>query len=226
MYQAESQTIGNFTNSADIGNPKLPGSSRYNPDDQSYTIRGAGYNIWFERDEFHYLFNRIKGDFILTANFEFTGKGKDPHRKTGFMIRETVDEKSSHITSALHGDGLTVLQWRVSPGAEMRDPHDQIFATDSVFNILQIERAGKKITMRAAHNGKPLMEIGSHEMENMPDEVLAGPVTPAVAPLSRSGRLPACRSSSSAPASAPISSRPSIRSASPAASSAWATSLR
>ena len=175
MYQAESQTIGNFTNSSDIGNPKLPGSSRYNPDDQSYTIRGAGYNIWFERDEFHYLFNRIKGDFILTANFEFTGKGKDPHRKTGFMIRETVDEKSSHISSALHGDGLTVLQWRVSPGAEMRDPHDQIFATDSIFNILQIERAGKIITMRAAHNGKPLMEIGSHEMENLPDEVLAGP---------------------------------------------------
>ncbi len=71
--------------------------------------------------------------------------------------------------------GLTVLQWRVSAGAAMRDPQDEIFAKDSSFNVIQIERAGKNIIMRAAHNGKPLETIGSHEMENMPDEVLVGP---------------------------------------------------
>ncbi|TAL65110.1 MAG: hypothetical protein EPN88_09995, partial [Bacteroidetes bacterium] len=57
----------------------------------------------------------------------------------------------------------------------MRDPQDEIFATDSNINIIQLERAGKKIIMRVAHNGELLKEIGSHEMENMPDEVLAGP---------------------------------------------------
>ena len=43
------------------------------------------------------------------------------------------------------------------------------------YNVIQIERAGKKIIMRAAHNGKPFETIGSHEMENLPDEVLVGP---------------------------------------------------
>ncbi len=165
----------NINANSDIGNPKKAGSSVYNKADQSYALKGAGYNIWFERDEFHYLFNKIKGDFILTANFEFIGKGNNPHRKTGWMVRETTDAKSSHISATLHGSGLTVLQWRVSQGAAMRDPQDEIFAKDSSFNVIQIERAGKKIIMRAAHTGKPFETIGSHEMENMPDEVLVGP---------------------------------------------------
>jgi TolB protein len=175
ISSAQTNPFGVFGNSQDIGNPKIKGSAVYNKPDQSYTLSGGGYNIWFERDEFHYLFNKIKGDFIMTANFEFVGKGVEAHRKTGWMIRESSDEKSPHITATLHGDGLTVLQWRGVAGAAMRDPQDEIFATDSAYNIIQIERTGKKITMRAAHAGKPLEIIGTHEMENIPDEVLAGP---------------------------------------------------
>jgi TolB protein len=175
MNTVNAQKTGIFTNSSDVGNPKRPGSTKYNPADQSYILRGAGYNIWFDRDEFHYLFNRIKGDFILTANFEFTGKGKNPHRKTGWMVRESTHEKAVHISGVLHGDGLTVMQWRVSPGAEMRDPHDEIFAKDSAYNVIQIERSGRNITMRAAHSGKPLVIIGTQLMENLPEEVLVGP---------------------------------------------------
>lgn len=172
---AQNAPIGVFMADSDIGNPKKTGSATYDKADQSYTLKGSGYNIWFERDEFHYLFNKIKGDFILTANFEFVGKGTEAHRKTGWMIRETTDEKSIHLSATLHGDGLTVLQWRPATGATMRDPQDQIFAKDSAYNVIQIERAGKKIIMRAAHNAKPFETIGSHEMENITDEVLAGP---------------------------------------------------
>ena len=172
---AQNTPVGIFMADSDIGNPKKTGSAIYDHVDQSYTLKGGGYNIWFERDEFHYLFNKIKGDFILTANFEFVGKGTEAHRKTGWMIRETTDEKSVHLSATIHGDGLTVLQWRSTAGAEMRDPQDQIFAKDSAYNVIQIERAGKKIIMRAAHNGEPFDTIGSHEMENITDDVLAGP---------------------------------------------------
>src|SRR5688500_2286525 len=69
--------LGVFTNSSDIGNPKIHGSTMYNPGDQSYTVKGAGYNIWFARDEFHYAYRKISGDFILTGDFENVGKGTD-----------------------------------------------------------------------------------------------------------------------------------------------------
>jgi hypothetical protein len=117
---AQDKSIGVFQSGADIGNPKNPGAAQYNSADQVYSMKGSGYNIWFSRDEFHYLYNTIKGDFILTANFRFEGKGTDPHRKTGWMLRASTDEKSLHISAVLHGDGLTVLQWRDFDGAEMK----------------------------------------------------------------------------------------------------------
>ena len=175
MAVAQNNQVGIFQVNSDIGNPKKAGSAFYNPSDQSYNINGGGYNIWFERDEFHYLCNKTKGDFIMTANFEFVGKGTNAHRKTGWMIRATSEDKSPHITATLHGDGLTVLQWRGESGAPMRDPHDELFADTSWYNIIQIERSGKTITMRGAHPGEAFHTIGSHVMENLPDEVLAGP---------------------------------------------------
>jgi Tol biopolymer transport system component len=175
LYFASGQQEGIFQASTDIGNPAIKGSSAYNQADQSYTLKGSGYNIWFERDEFHFLYKEIKGDFIITANFKFQGNGIEPHRKTGWMLRASTGENSAHISAVLHGDGLTVMQWRDFSGGSMKDPEDEIFTKGSGYEVIQIERSGKIIFMRAAHPGKPLENIGSYEMANLPDEIIAGP---------------------------------------------------
>jgi TolB protein len=174
IASAQNTPVGIFKNNTDIGNPKKAGSAVYNKTEQTYDLKGGGYNIWFQRDEFHYLYNKIKGDFILTANFEFIGKGTESHRKTGWMLRATSEDKSAHITATLHGDGLTVLQWRNEVGDSMKDPRDELFADSSWYTIIQMERSGKTITMRGAHPGQPFHTIGSHVMNNLPDEVMAG----------------------------------------------------
>ncbi len=171
---AQQKPIGIFNNNKDIGKPKEAGGATYDEATQSYTLKGAGYNIWFERDEFNYLYNKITGDFVITANFEFSGKGTDLHRKIGLMVRESDDEKAASINATLHGDGLTVLQWRELRGAFMRDPEDEIFTPKNNYTILQLERTGKNIIMRAAHPGEPLQMIGPHRMENFKDSVLVG----------------------------------------------------
>ena len=102
--------IGIFQNNKDIGNPKLAGSATYDESTQTYTIKGAGYNIWGTRDEHHYLFNKIKGDFIATANFEFVGVN-EVHRKIGWMARASEADNSVMVGGFLHGDGLTAGQW-------------------------------------------------------------------------------------------------------------------
>lgn len=165
---------GIFYYQTDIGNPQKAGSAQYDAASQTYTLKGGGYNIWFERDEFHYLYNKIGGDFVLTANFEFPKEGTDPHRKVGWMVRESEEENAAHFSATLHGDGLTVAQWRELRGAFMRDPEDEIFSPKSHYGVLQLERKGKKLIMRAAHWGEPLQKIGTHIMESMPDTVLAG----------------------------------------------------
>ena len=167
-------SVGIFSNHTDIGNPKIKGAANYNTTDQSYQLKAAGYNIWFGRDEFHYAYNKIKGDFILTANFKILGTGVDPHRKIGWMVRAGEGEEAAHMSATVHGDGMIALQWRKMRGAYMRDPLDEIFTRKRATEIVQLERLGKVFIMRVAHPGEPLQEIGRTDAIEIPDEALAG----------------------------------------------------
>ena len=171
---AQATPVGIFDNHTDIGHPKNAGAAVYDPATQSYQLSGAGYNIWFERDELHYAYKKLKGDFILTANFAFIGKGANAHRKIGWMVRESLNDNAAHMSAVAHGDGLTVLQWRVVKGAFMRDPQDEIFSSKKHYQILQLERKGKTMILRAAQLNEPFQVIGAHDMPDMPDSVYAG----------------------------------------------------
>ncbi|HTQ29557.1 MAG TPA: hypothetical protein VMI35_15585, partial [Puia sp.] len=165
-----------FDYNEDIGNPRLKGSASYDASTQVYQLKGSGYNIWFNRDEFHFLYKKLTGDFILTANFEFTGDttGSVGHRKIGWMIRESNDEGAASANACFHIDGLAVLQWRPYKGMFMRDPEEERFYPKKGGQIIQLERIGKTITMRMAHPGEPLQLVGSYQTEVLTGEVLAG----------------------------------------------------
>lgn len=167
-------SVGIFKNNQDIGNPGIEGTATYDEDNQTYNFNGSGYNIWFNRDEFHYLFNEVEGDFILTANMKFTGDNSgNPHRKIGLMVRRSAEEDAAHIAAAIHGDGLTSMQWREKKGDSMRNPQNEISAPKSGYGILQLERKGDEVIMRAAHRGEPLQIIGTRKI-NWDEKVLAG----------------------------------------------------
>jgi TolB protein len=167
-------TVGIFENHADIGKPKKQGATIYSKESQEYQLKGSGYNIWFGRDEFHYTYKQIDGDFIATANFSFVGQGTDPQRKVGWMVRGSTDEDDAHISATLHGDGLASLQWRQLRGAHMRDPEDEIKYLKKNPQIIQLERAGREYIMRIALVGEPLQEVGRYLHPVLPDKVFIG----------------------------------------------------
>jgi TolB protein len=168
--------VGIFDDHKDIGNPKLAGDASYDATTQMYQLAGAGSNIWFNRDEFHFLYKKITGDFILTADFDFSGDTTHTsgHRKIGWMVRESLEEGAASMDACKHIDGLTVLQWRGYRGMFMRDPEDELFYAKKGGQTIQLQRVGKLLTMKIAHLGEPLQLVGSHMMEGMKDEVLAG----------------------------------------------------
>jgi len=173
---SQSAKIGIFDDQQDIGYVKHAGSSTYDEATQSYTIKGSGANIWFNEDQFHFTFKKIAGDFILTADFAFSGDtvGAIGHRKVGWMVRESVAPDAVSMNGCSHIDGLIALQWREMKGAFMQDPQGEIFAAKRGLQTMQLERRGKTLIMRMANPGEPLQYVGQHDLNDLKDTVLAG----------------------------------------------------
>src|SRR5689334_6034918 len=83
---AQSGRLGIFDNETDVGNPVKKGSTSYEKDKQEYIIEGSGTNMWDKRDEFHFVWKKLKGNFILRTRASLLGTGVDPHRKFGWMV--------------------------------------------------------------------------------------------------------------------------------------------
>ncbi|MFC0514706.1 TolB family protein [Mucilaginibacter angelicae] len=151
---AQQQSIGIFEGQLDVGANTKPGSGAYLPGSRQYIISGAGYNIWFDHDEFHYVYKKIKGDFILYTRAEFVGwNGVEEHRKVGWMVRKSLDGNSAQVNAVEHGDGLTSLQFRRTAGATTEEIRSKITHA----NIIQLERKGNTYTMRMAKYGEPFV---------------------------------------------------------------------
>ena len=83
-------------------------------------------------------------------------------------------DDASHLSAVVHGDGLTVLQWRVAKGDAMRDPEDEIFSPEKSVQTVQLERKGDTYTMRVAKKGGDFQTVGSHQMTNLPNDLMVG----------------------------------------------------
>jgi TolB protein len=168
--QGQSASLGIFTGQEDVGHPLLSGSATYLPDIGQYMITGAGYNIWGDHDEFHYVWKRLRGDFILFARADFVGlKGAEEHRKIGWMVRKSLDGNSPHVNAVFHGDGLTSLQFRRTAGAITEEVKSKLTHA----NIIQLERRGKTYTMRVAVFGEPFATEQVADID-LGDEVFVG----------------------------------------------------
>jgi TolB protein len=146
---AQNNPTGIFDSHSDIGAVKHPGTAVYDAKNQQYTVTGSGTNIWTDHDEFHFVWKRVKGDFILRTNAEFIEKGAEAHRKFGLMVRQSLDGKSPHVNAVVHGDGLTSLQYRAHTADSTKEHRMALTAA----GVIQLERRGNTYTMSAARKG-------------------------------------------------------------------------
>src|SRR5260370_19302736 len=72
--------LGLFEGQSDVGKVNISGSAVYDDEKEEYTIAGSGTNMWGDHDEFHFVWKRMRGNFILTAQTAFIGKGGEAHR--------------------------------------------------------------------------------------------------------------------------------------------------
>jgi Tol biopolymer transport system component len=162
------QKYGLFDGNTDVGNPRLPGSVSYNENTQEYTLQGAGANMWANNDQFHFLYKKIKGDFIITATVRFIGKGTDNHRKIGIIAREKLTADSRYADACVHGDDLSSLQYREKDGAQT----EQLIVSSYHPTDVELQRTGDTLTFSAAIFGENYKSV-SRKMD-LNEELYAG----------------------------------------------------
>lgn len=160
MKNEESST-GIFTGTRDIGPVKFAGEANYDPESEIYTLQGSGTNMWFNEDEFFFIWKKIKGNVILQTQLVFPGVGVEPHRKAGLIIRESLEPGSPYVTAAYHGDGLVSMQYRT----EKDSATYEFRAQEDSLPVLQLINHDRIISMQAAKIGKPLDNVGTLEVE-------------------------------------------------------------
>jgi len=146
---------GIFESHTDIGNPPVKGSVEFSAGE--YRVTGGGANVWAAADAFQFAWKRLSGDVTITADVQFVGKGAQEHRKALLMVRQNLNPDSAYADVALHGVGLTSLQYRASNGAaetqEMRSPVDGPVR-------IRLERRGNDFTIYAGKPGGELTRTG------------------------------------------------------------------
>ncbi len=145
---ARVEKIGLFDEHGDIGRIALPGSATFDSTAKTYIVSGSGENMWFKEDAFHYVWKKVSGNVSLAADVTFVGQGKNAHRKACLVIRQSLDADSAYADIALHGDGLTSLQFR---DATAENTHE-VRAHSVGPKRIQIERRGDYVT--ASVDGK------------------------------------------------------------------------
>jgi len=147
--RAQATPLGELDGHGDVGAPKIAGRASHDAAAQRYTLSAAGVNMWGPRDELHFAWKRLSGDFILQARLRFEGQGKNPHRKAGVIARASLDDDAPYADVAVHGDGLTSLQFRRAKGAATEEARSSITGAD----VVQLERKGTTFTMSVARFG-------------------------------------------------------------------------
>ena len=168
------EPIGIFEGQSDIGAALLPGKSSYNPNTKSYTIVSAGYNVWYVRDEFRYLWKKMSGDVSLAADINFPDSLGFGDRKAVLVIRQSLDDDSKEAIVALHGEGMIHLAWRSENGIRIKDMEYRIGSRggipggkspdDLITNQAKrigIEKHGDSYALFVSLDGEPMHQFGA-----------------------------------------------------------------
>ena len=114
-------SLGIFDDQSDIGTVVPPGTGTYDASTNTYALTSAGANTWYHVDDFHYLWKKVSGDTVLTADITFPPAAynhePNPHRKGILMFRQSLDDGGAYVDVGVHGSGIDGLAISPCPGS-------------------------------------------------------------------------------------------------------------
>jgi hypothetical protein len=165
VSRTENVQIGIFQGQTDVGAALVPGFSSFNKETDQYTIVSAGYNVWYQRDEFRFLWKKMSGDISLAADINFPDTAGYDDRKGFMIIRQSLDDDSKEVVVALHGGGLLHLAWRPEKGQMMKEIRvnnrkGQPDLVTGKAKRIGLEKKGDSYSLYVSVNGEAIHQAG------------------------------------------------------------------
>jgi TolB protein len=157
--QTAASPIGLFDGRSMVGQADPRDKLEYDPAQHTYSIWAAGSNMWSTTDSFYFVWKKVSGDISLTSDVTFPASNgsSNPHRKAVLIFRQNLDADAVYADAALHGSGLTALQYRPEKGAQTHE----IELTTAAPERLRIEKRGDTVTMFVSMAREPLHQAGA-----------------------------------------------------------------
>ncbi len=163
QFGAHAQSIGIFEGQNGVDGAK--GSASYNAKTQQYTLTASGGGMNDEGNQSYFLWRKIKGDFIITANVRFVSTvAANSYRKIGVMFRSDINDKSKFIDVSKQAGKVTAMQ---------NTGNNQITSSVTNADIIQLERRGNVFKMWVAKQGDPFT-VDSAIVADMNEEGYVG----------------------------------------------------
>jgi len=169
MLTKAKQTPGQFEDQSEVGQVSRSGSFDYDITQQVYTIAGAGADTWGTQDAFHFVWKRIKRNFIVTMRAKFIGAGANIHRKLGWMARSSLKANSAYVSTSIQGNGLVSLQFRREAGG----PTEEVRSALTNADVIELERKDNTYSMSVARYGEPFVPSYVNEI-NLGEDIYVG----------------------------------------------------
>lgn len=167
----QAQSLGIFTGHADVGTVLHAGSAAFDSSKNAYMLVGSGENMWSTADAFQFAWKKISGDVEISADISFPNPGGNEHKKAVLMLRQSRDADSVYADVALHGNGLTSLQYRDEKGGTTSEVESKMSAPAR----LRITRLGKYVYISLAQQGSDVHFAGGSVRVPLGDgEIYAG----------------------------------------------------
>ena len=141
--------------SADIGAVAVAGGASYA--NGTYTLRGAGVDIWASADQFHYMYQQMTGDGTVVAHVTSL-QYANSWSKVGVMIRETLSPDSPHGLALISAGKGYAFQRRVVQGALTDSTSGGAGAAPGWVRLV---RAGSTFTASRSADGVAWTTMGS-----------------------------------------------------------------
>ncbi|HVL67064.1 MAG TPA: right-handed parallel beta-helix repeat-containing protein [Vicinamibacterales bacterium] len=153
--------------SQDLGAVGLAGSAV--EDAGRFTVRASGADIWGAADGFHFVWQPLSGDAVITARVESV-EYVHAWVKAGVMIRERLTADSPHAFMLVSAAKGLAFQRRLAAGGESTHTSGGAGTAPA---WVRLERAGNTITAFRSDDGVSWTRIGSDSF-TMGAEVYVG----------------------------------------------------